>query len=240
MEPLRVSFFMHFLLLISGILYALPLELVGVGFVKHPAYLMSMWCTTLSSIFALKGNYGSPPVPENFSIRAPKQSFQAFAVKLQPWMQKAMMSVDFHFLFFSLIFLTAYPSLPVLLILGRRSLWSVCTVCAKDYPENRLWLMFFPTWMKLQAQNAQVLEYSALAEVALGLWLAISICLPMRQILTCILYWNYLRMRYQVPRSHEQHKKAWGQIAVKTAFLFKIPFACKIRDYAVGWFTRTH
>jgi len=243
MSPLRAAFFMHCLLLISGVVYVLPLELVGFDFVKRPAYLLSMWCTTLSSIFALKGNYGTPPMPEGFSIRNFKESFQKFSVVLQPWMQKAMLSVDFHFLFFSLIFLTAYPSVWVLLILGRRSLWNVCTVCTKDYPESRLWKMFEGTWKKLQARNTEVLEYSALGEVAMGIWLAVAILLPMRQFLTCILYWNYLRMRYQVPRSHEQHKKAWGVIAEKTSFLFKVPvvgpLGCKARDYAVGWFTRT-
>jgi len=245
MAPLRAAFFMHCLLIISAVVYVVPLELVGAGFVKRPAYLLSMWCTTLSSVFALKGNYGSPPMPQNFSMdpRKFKESFQKFAPVLQPWMQKAMMSVDFHFLFFSLIFLTAYPSVWVLLILGRRSLWNVCTVCTKDYPESRLWKMFEGTWKKLQARNSEVLEYSALGEVLLGIWLAVAILLPMRQFFTCILYWNYLRMRYQVPRSQEQHKKAWLLIAGKTDFFFKVPvvgpLACKARDYAVGWFTRT-
>jgi len=237
LAPLRASFFMHCLLLVSSVLYILPLELVGIDMFKRPAYLASIWFTTLSSIFALKGNYGSPPFPENFSIRAPKQSFQSFSVVLQPWIQKATQSVDFHFLFFSLIFLTAYPSVWVLVILGRRSLWTVCTICSKDYPTNRLWLMFEPRWKALQAQNAMILEYSALAEVLLGLWLAVAIVLPMRQILTCILYWNYLKMRYWVPRSHDVHKKAWGLIAQKTAYLFKVPGTSFVRDKAVAWFT---
>jgi len=243
-QPTRAAFYLHGVLLIAGVLYVIPFEFVGLGFLKRPSYLASMWATTLGCILTLKGNYGSPPFPDNISfsggIAGIKQSLASFSMQLQPWLQKAMMSVDFHFLFFSLIFLAATPSVWVLLILGRRSLWSVCTVCAKEHPENRLWLMFAPTWAKLQAQNPKVLEYSALAEVLLGLWLTVAIFLPMRQILTCVLYWNYLRMRYQVPRSHEVHKKAWEQLEGRVAPLFKmVPLLNKPLDMAKGWFTKT-
>lgn len=242
LEPLRAAFYGHLLLLVAGALYIVPFELVGLGIVKRPAYLASMWASTLASLMTLKGNYGAPPFPENLSLGGGlsgiKQGFQEFSMKLQPYLQeKAMPSPDFHFLFFSLIFLAAHPSVWVVLILGRRSLWSVCTKCSKDHKENRFWLMFAPTWEKLQKQNAQVLDYSALAEVLMGLWLTVALFLPMRQILTCILYWNYLKMRYQVPRSHPTHLKAWQMMFQRVAPLFKaIPLLNKPLDMAKGWF----
>lgn len=236
---LRAAFFLHCGLLLTASLYIIPIEFVGFGFIKRPAYLMSMWFTTISSIFTLTGNYGPPPTPQGLSIKAPRESFQKFSVQLQPWLQKATMSADFPWLFFSLIFLTAYPTLWALAILGRRSLWSVCTVCARDHPESRLFKLFASTWQKLKAREAEVLDKSALAEVMLGLWLVVSIALPTRQILTCFLYWNYLRIRFQVPRSKPAHTKAWMLLEQKTGFLWKIGPLCKLRDLAVGWFTKS-
>lgn len=237
MQPQSVAFYGHCALVAAGVVYAIPFELVGLGVLKRPAYLASMWGSTLSCMFTIKANYGSPPFPENFNIKNWKQSFQEVSVKLQPWLQKAMMSVDFHFLFFSLIFLAAYPSIWVLLILGRRSLWSVCTSCEKSTPPHRVFGMFAPTWAKLKAQNEKVLEYSALAEVMLGLWLTVAIFLPMRQILTCVLYWNYLKMRYQVPRSRVQHEKAWMQLQGNIAPVLKmLPILQKPIDMAKKWF----
>lgn len=240
-SPISAAFYLHCIVIVGSVVYAIPLELVGFGIVKRPSYLLAMWSTTLSSILTLKGNYGSPPFPENFSISNFKQSFAAFSVKLQPWLQQAMMSVDFHFLFFSLIFLAATPSVWVLLILGRRSLWTVCTTMAKNESKSRLWLMFAPQWDKLKAKNTEVLEYSAMAEVLLGLWLTVALAFPMRQILTCILYWNYLKMRYQMlnMKGKTEHKKAWGQLGARVQPIFdKVPIIEKPFTMAKDWFTR--
>jgi hypothetical protein len=241
MDPLRMAFFCHCSMLVGALAYTLPLELVGFAAVKRPAYLASIWSCTGSCMLTLKANYGIPPMPENFSFSNFKQSFQQFSIKLQPWLMKVNSSADFQMLFFSLIFLTAYPSVWVLVIIGRRALWCACTDCAKNRPNARLWLMFAPTWEKLKAQNAKVLEYSSMAEILLGFWLVISIFLPMRQILTCILYWNYVRMRYQGQRSAEGQLKAWKQLAVTAGPVLKIIESTPLRkglDFAKNWFNQ--
>merc|ERR1711865_954601 len=135
-------------------------------------------------------NYGSPPFPEvtSFSISQLKATAQNAMEKLKPWLQQAMNGPDFHWLFFVLIFVTAYPSIIVVAIIGRRSLWSVGTYASKNMQENRLWKMFEPTWTKLKARETEVMQYSTLAEVLLGIWLTISMLLPTRQILACMLY----------------------------------------------------
>jgi len=180
----------HAITLIAAITYILPLP----GLPKRPAYIISMWSTVLASGFAIKSKCGSPPVPQNLSWSNWKQTL---ATTVQPWLQRAMLCGDFHFLFFALIFLTAYPSIWVLLILVRRSLWAVCTYCVNKKVENKLWLMFKPTWGKLQAREMEVLSYAALSEILLAFWLTASLFLPSRQIITCFLYWNYLKTRYQ-------------------------------------------
>lgn len=234
MPPNKMSVYGHGITLAAALVYIVPLQFVGLAIVKRPSYLLSMWSTVLTCILVIKANNGPPPMPQEMSFSCLKQHM----VTMQPWLQQAAASVDFQFLFFSLIFLTAQPSIWVLFILGRRSLWAVCKFCAKSPPDSMLWRSFAPYWAKLQAQEAQVLLYSALAEVALGIWLTVALLLPgHRQILTCFLYWNYLKMRYQVPRSHEQHLKAWKMLEQRVRpVLQAVPILEKPIDMAKGWF----
>jgi len=234
LPPQKAVFYGHLVTVVAAAAYILPLEFVGLRGVKRLAYLASLWSTILTSIFTIKANYGAPPVPEGLSLSNWRQ---VCATTLQPWLQKAMTGVDFAFLFFALIFVTSNPSVAALLILGRHRLWAVCTYCSKNTPESRLWLAFAPTWAKLKAQEQQVLAYAATAEILLAFWLTVSLLLPSRQILTCIMYWNYLKTRYQVPRSHELHAQAWRQLGQQIQPALKaVPILQKPIDFAKGWF----
>lgn len=109
------------------------------------AYLIALWAQIMVAGFTITVNYRDK-MPDmqasGFSMDAIKQMM----VKAQPWLQEVISGVDFHFLFFALIFLAATPSVVVLGILGRRSLWSVATYCSKNTPDNKLWVRFLPTW----------------------------------------------------------------------------------------------
>merc|ERR1719352_1833220 len=97
--------------------------------------------------------------------------------------------------------------------------------------------MFKPRWEKLYANNTKIVEYSALSEILLGFWLVIALFLPMRQILTCVIYWNYLKMRYQVPQSQKSHGPAWAVLNQQASpILSKVPILQKPIDFAKKWF----
>mmetsp|Transcript_68684 Transcript_68684/g.119304 ORF Transcript_68684/g.119304 Transcript_68684/m.119304 type:complete len:270 (-) Transcript_68684:91-900(-) len=233
LAPQKVAFYGNAVTLFAGIAYIIPVELVGLGILKRPCYIASMWTTILTAIFNLKSNYGSPNIPQDINF----SNWREKMVAVQPWLMQVISSVDFHFLFFALIFLAAYPTVWVLVILCRRSLWTVCTAMAKNSPENPIWKRFAPTWEKLKAKNDQVLEYSALAEVMLAIWLSVSLFLPMRQIVTCILYWHYLKIRYQAQRSHPQHLKAWMMLGKQVDPVTKmVPILEKPIGWAKDWF----
>lgn len=223
-------------LLVAALVYLIPMEFMGLGGVKRMAYIMALWAQVLNAAFTITANYKDrmPEIPTTgFSMAAMKETM----AKAAPWLQEVMMGVDFHFLFFALIFLAATPSVIVLGILGRRSLWSVCTYCSKNTPENKLWVRFLPTWNQLKAKEKQVLFYSCLAEVGLGLFLVAQIATPSRQLITCLLYWNYLRTRYQVPRSHPQHLEAWQFLGAKVQPLLRMVPPLNIPlNYAKNWF----
>mmetsp|Transcript_81035 Transcript_81035/g.251466 ORF Transcript_81035/g.251466 Transcript_81035/m.251466 type:complete len:274 (-) Transcript_81035:142-963(-) len=233
--PQKTVFYGHLVMVVSGLVYILPLEFVGLGAVKRMAYLLSLWSVVGTSMLTVKANYGGPPMPANVSFSNFKETVVPV---LQPWIQKVMQeSTDFSFLFFALIFLTAYPSVVALMILGRHRLWAVCTYCTKNMPENALWLKFSPYWAMLKAKEPQVLSTAALAEILLAFWLTVSLVLPTRQIFICFLYWNYLKIRYQMPRSSELHTQAWRQLGQKVAPLLQaLPFLQKPIDMAKGWF----
>eukprot|EP00442_Polarella_glacialis_P011489 CAMPEP_0115138644 /NCGR_PEP_ID=MMETSP0227-20121206/57793_1 /TAXON_ID=89957 /ORGANISM="Polarella glacialis, Strain CCMP 1383" /LENGTH=260 /DNA_ID=CAMNT_0002546311 /DNA_START=103 /DNA_END=885 /DNA_ORIENTATION=+ len=238
-SPQKAAFYGHLMTLVFATIYIIPFEFLGLGVLKRPAYLASLWTNLLTMLWTIKSNYGAPPMPQisGYSMTALKQSFQSSAMTLAPWLQKAMNGVDFHFVFFVLIFISAYPSVWALCILGRRSLWSVCSYCSKNTPESRLWKLCAGSWDKLKAREAEVLHYSVLGEILLGMWLVVSIALPSRQFLTTILYWNFLKTRYQVPRSHELHLKVWQQLGAQVDPVFKkVPILQKPLDLAKGWF----
>mmetsp|Transcript_119744 Transcript_119744/g.346106 ORF Transcript_119744/g.346106 Transcript_119744/m.346106 type:complete len:274 (-) Transcript_119744:215-1036(-) len=239
MNPQMISYYGHSCTLFTGIVYVMPIEFLGLGTVKRVAYMMCLWSAVLTAVMAMKANYGSPPLPEGSPFAMVKGLMSGGMPRpLQEWMQKAMTSIDFHFLFFAVNFVTAYPSIIPVLILGRRSLWTVGTHCSKT-PEagGRLWAMFKPRWEMLKAREEEVLLYSALGEILLAFWLTASLLLPTRQFLCCFLYWHYLKIRYMTPRSHKLHDKAWRQLGQQVAPVLKVaPFLQKPIDMAKGWF----
>mmetsp|Transcript_5714 Transcript_5714/g.10260 ORF Transcript_5714/g.10260 Transcript_5714/m.10260 type:complete len:274 (-) Transcript_5714:82-903(-) len=241
LDPQKTAVQGHLMTVVFAALYILPFEFVGLGVLKRPAYLTSLWSNVLTLIWSIKSNYGAPPTPSfgaaGFSFSGLKASAQNALQQLAPWLQKAMMGPDFHWLFFVLIFLTAYPTVFAVLIIGRRSLWSVGTYYAKNQPDSRLWKAFSSTWDKLKAREAEVLQYSTLAEILLGIWLVVSWALPTRQILTTFLYWNFLKTRYQVPRSQQAHLQAWQMLGQKVdPIVSKVPILNKPIDLVKGWF----
>lgn len=228
-----VIFFCNIVSLAGAAVFILPLEFLGLGVVKRMGYLACMWAQVSVSLLSLKENYPPPPIPSNLSFSNMKESMQ----QLAPYIQPVIHSPDLHFLFLALIFLTASPNHAALIILGRRSFWSVCKKCKKENSQHRIWLMVAPHWAQLEGREKELLVTFALLEILLGLWLAISLALPWRQILTCVLYWQFLKLRYQVPRSREYHGKAWQQLGLKVQpITSRVPILNKPIDMAKAWF----
>lgn len=234
--PQKNNFYGNLITLVTAVFFVLPIEFLGLGGLKRLAFIASLWAVIVTCGLNIKVNYGAPPMPQmtGFSMAAIKEMMPG----IQPWLQKVLLSVDFHFLFFSLIFVLATPSMFALLILLRRSFWAVCTFAAKT-PEvqGKIWDRTKGFWEKCKAREAEVLQQSALAEVMLGFWLVISIFLPSRQIMTTFLYWNYLKIRFQTPKSQAHHMKAWMQVQNTVQPVLRMaPFLQKPIDMGKEWF----
>lgn len=239
-EPKKTSFYGHTVTLGTAAIFILPVEFVGLSAMKRPAYMMCLWSVVLNCIFIITTNNPAPPLAANVSFSNWRESFQ----QAQPWLQKVMLSIDFHFLFFAAIFLMATPSMLgaiALLILGRRSFWAVCTYAAANMPESALWKRVLPLWTICKGKEEQVLRSCALGEIVLGFLLALRLFPPSMQSLMqaplCMFYWHFLKIRYQVPRSQKQHLPAWNLLGEKVAPLVKaVPLLSKPIDMGKKWF----
>eukprot|EP00928_Gymnodinium_smaydae_P027506 TRINITY_DN21263_c0_g1_i1.p1 TRINITY_DN21263_c0_g1~~TRINITY_DN21263_c0_g1_i1.p1 ORF type:complete len:265 (+),score=41.98 TRINITY_DN21263_c0_g1_i1:91-885(+) len=233
LDAQKTVFYGHFATLVGGVIYVLPIEFLGLGQIKSLARMVCLWGTICTAWVTIKANYGLPSLPPGISMT----NWRAAMAAVQPWLQKAIGGVDFHMMFFALIFLTAMTPALAVLILARRSLWSCCSYASKNMANSRLWLMVAPHWAKMKQQENVVIAYSALAEILLAIQLTIGLALPSRQIFPCLLYWNYLRTRFQAPRSHPQHAQAWAQLGEKAAPLLRaVPVLNKPIDMAKNWF----
>jgi len=242
-SPTQATFLGHCMALQGAVVYAVPLEFVGLGVAKRLGYLACMWATVGTSVWTLKSNFGAPRIPEgSMSFSALRSmGIDKFMDPVKPWMQQVLTSMDFHFLTFGVIFLNAYPTIIAVGILGRRSLWFVASQCAKPespYANSFLWLRFKPLWERMKARDKEVVVYAALAEILLAFWLTANLFLPSRQIATCMMYWYFLTLRCQVPRSREYHLQAWQRLDASAAPLFKaVPILRKPVDMAKVYFT---
>lgn len=232
----RINFYAYGVVLAASISYLVPMVL-GMGSVKRMLYTVALWSQVLNSGFTVYTAASSkgrlPPKLQGFSMAGLKATMQA----AQPFFQEVMSAKEFHFLFFALIFLTAYPDPLVLFILGRRALFVLCNLAPKCAPNSFVWLRFQPTWEKLKQKEKTIVHYSVLAEIFLGFWLVVQMAMPTRQMMTTFLYWNYLKIRYQSPQSNATHGAAWRLLQEKTAPVFKaVPFLNTPLNYVQNWF----
>lgn len=237
----KVNFYAYGVVFAASLLYLVPLELLGFGEVRRVFYVAALWAQVLNSGFTVYGTARAkgrhPPQLTSFSMAGLKSAMMA----AQPFFQEVMSSKEFHFLFFALIFLTAYPSVLVLCILGRRALFVLCTLAPKYAANSRVWRWFEPRWQQIRQQEKAIVFYSTLAEVGLGFWLVVQMAMPSRQIMTTFVYWNYLKIRYQSPQSSALHSTAWAFLHTKAEPLFRtFPFLNTPLSYAKNWFKPQH
>jgi hypothetical protein len=186
-----------------------------------------------SSLLVVYTNYGLPAV-----------SRQSIKLPLMHWVQRAMAGAEFPFLFFCLMFLN--PSAPVVdyavtIVMLRRSIWQLGAHGTKAWAGTRLWEGFGKRgWMVCKSYENQILNFSTNLEIVIGFIFIVLLFTPMRQIVTLFVYWTFLRLKYQLPRSRASHSTAWGSIDQLTRGVReRVPFIGKFVDYGVKWFNQS-
>ncbi|CAD7969113.1 unnamed protein product [Amoebophrya sp. A25] len=216
----------HSFALLSAIVYVIPFDLLGFQ-IQAYFYSAAMWCSLAASCITIVSNYGSPPVREGWE-------------KCKVYLGTVVPATEFHWLFYATIFITFPPCLPVLAIPARRSLWAILKFAGKNMQAVPQLAQLKPQYDQLMAKEAEVMLYSAVAEVALGFYLILMLIFPeTRSIMIVFVYWTFLRMRYQNPKSQKQQQAAWELVGQRVEpVLEKVPPLRKAVDYAKVYFQK--
>ena len=207
--------------------------------VNSTARFFCVLSAIIASVLVVYANYGVPKVSRS-AIRQPMQEYFA----------KCMSGAEFPFLFFALMFtndtttqqlglvpfgLVDYVSA---LLVIRRSLWFLGSHGTAAWKGISVWDRFFqPVWGRLNARTSSIVELSSLIEIVVGFWMIALILTPARQLMTCFVYWNFLRIRFLAPRSRPTHLAAWTKLDNKTRALQQsIPILQRPVAFMKNWF----
>ena len=215
----------------AGVVYLLT--------VNSTARFFSIISAILASVLVIYANYGIPKVSRS-AIRQP----------MQEYFSRCMSGAEFPFLFFALMFtndaatqnlglvpfgLADYVST---LLVIRRSVWFLGSHGNSAWKGISVWDRFFqPIWNHLNARTSSIIQLSSVVEIIIGFWMIILILTPARQLMTCFVYWNFLRIRYLAPRSRPAHVAAWNRLDEKTRPIqISIPLLARPIAFMKNWF----
>jgi len=224
---------MQTIVLFASILYIVPLDyipFIGSFGLQGWCYTVAMWMAMLCSGLTIVTNYNWPPV---------SQGWQA----CQPYLAQVSQSTEFHFFFYSIIWLNAPPFFAVLLVPGRRALWSVMMFAAKAGEMGGFgpqWEQIKPRWEMIKANEKEILVYSSMVEISLGFYLVAMLIIEqdISRLMSLFIYWSFLRIRFHAPRSKAMHEAAWLRIDAKAAPITALPGVSKVVELGKAQFNK--
>lgn len=221
----QIMQFQSLVLLFCG-LYMFPFDWMGLQ-INYLFWNGAIWTCIMSSALTIGANNGPPP------IKAGWQECKVYLAKISQ-------AAEFQWFFFAIIFVGANPFFGVLLILARRSFFIVFKAAQKQtavLSKHPQWETIRPLFETMSAKESDILLKATVAEIALGFYLILMLLTPERQLVTTFIYWNFLRMRFQTPRTRKNQDEAWALVHQKTdPIVSKIPGSGKILDMAKNYF----
>eukprot|EP01061_Rhynchopus_euleeides_P016864 TRINITY_DN28202_c0_g1_i1.p1 TRINITY_DN28202_c0_g1~~TRINITY_DN28202_c0_g1_i1.p1 ORF type:complete len:238 (+),score=71.97 TRINITY_DN28202_c0_g1_i1:132-845(+) len=234
MDPKDVNLCGHALVLAMLVAWVLPV--LG----NDWGYTAAIFASVMVGGYTIRANYGMPAL-EGFSF----SNWRAALQPVQMWVARVMQGSEIQYLMFAMVWMSAPPSLAVAVVLGRRSLWSVCTRMSASYAESTAWRVLGSIWTPLKAQEVRILKLCVQLEILLGFVVIFRIFTSgMSGALSAYMYWSFLRMRYTVALNAKPtnaarlHREVWAW-AYTTAepLLSAVPILNTPIDMASKWFT---
>ncbi|KAJ9461265.1 hypothetical protein DIPPA_22806 [Diplonema papillatum] len=227
---------------IVGHLFVFLSLTVGWVMLGESFYRYALYGSILVSGYTIYANHGSPPISGvTFSGLWSKDPQQL--MPLGQYIQRAMAGADFHFLFFSMVWMGAPSNFLVALVLGRKSLWTVSTYLCKNHPENLLVRLYAPLWNRAAAHTQAILEQCTTFEIALGGLVFMQVFTQgLIGFMVVYLHWSFLRASYHSPATTPTkpgalHKRTWAAIGQKVQpWLDSVPILQTPVNYASAWF----
>ncbi|XP_028556409.1 uncharacterized protein LOC110115017 isoform X3 [Dendrobium catenatum] len=197
MDERTVNFafkFWVFAMSIFGILPLIPKS------ISDKAYQLSLLGATFSALFLLYSHFGIPRTWNQPGI--------------QTWLQSVMVAREFINLPYSIVFVTS--GTPFKLALIPVLSWSVQHVTKflrRNFKHSILYRKYLDKtcrWVDVNITTIRIL--SSNAEVALGFLFIISLFSQRRSIIHTFMYWQLLKLMYNVPATCSYHQTVWSTI----------------------------
>lgn len=207
---------LHLSTILGTILYFISLGSILIRFYVFLAGL-------LSTVVALLANYGVPAW-----------------TTYQAWLAQAAQGADFPFFMFTSIALSAQSlglgDLLAVAVVTRRAVWALGVAVEKRRDAGSLLRRVQDVWTAVKSREAVILKVMTLFEIFLGFYLVGMLLTPARQIFTVFVYWNFLRLRFNAPRSRALHSEAWTLIERWAQPLLKADLVAKAVNRVKSWF----
>eukprot|EP00392_Amoebophrya_sp_AT5.2_P017589 g17971.t1 len=217
MDPRTLVPKLHQFVVLCTMLYVLllPIELVtGFGWGLYAwLYLAAMWISMASSLVTMYLREGWE--------------------KCKMYIAQVIPSIEFHWLFYTLVFFNGPQYVLALIIPARRSFWNILKTQGAVILSHPQFAAYKPQYELLMSQEKQVLLYFTLVEIALGFYLIAGLVVfEEKPFLSVVLFWQFLRMRYQAPRNRAMQDQAWGLVGEKVdPVVGKVPPLAKGLDW---------
>eukprot|EP00210_Caulerpa_lentillifera_P002155 g2069.t1 len=159
--------------------------------------------------------------------------------ELKNWLQRAMATTDSQYGFMALLFVRSVPTRLIFVPSTVLALYHVSSYLNTTFRGHRFWIRYGKnTHEKLARNQNMALLLNAVSEIGVGALMVLQLFKSVRSILTVVLYWQWLRLRYHSPDAAWYHRQAWANIGRKLNPLFNmIPILKVPINYAKQWFT---
>lgn len=189
-------------------------------------YRLALMVMVCGSLITITANNGAPPIKEGWE-------------KVKIYLAQVQMSLEFAWLFYGFIFLSADSNLLIVLIPARRSVSGVCKFvkkkieemgkagtqrAAQNNPQLATILSAKPYLDEFETRDeAQFQSLAAVAELLLGFFLIIKVFVTgFNGAITAMLYWQLLRLKFHHPKTKSKQIAAWSVIGDKVEPIFAL------------------
>lgn len=183
-----------FVLAVLAIIPLIPSNL------SNRAYRLCFIGTACTSLYSLYSLYGTP------------RAWNLQAVQL--WLQSVIVTKDFIYFMYSLVFVTSHLILKfALLPILCRSLEHVAKFLRRNFNRSTLYRKYLEdlcVWVESNTTTLSIL--SSHAEVGLGFLLIISLFSWQRNFIQTFMYWHLLKLMYHAPVTAGYHQSVWTKI----------------------------
>ncbi|XP_054814032.1 uncharacterized protein LOC129314575 [Prosopis cineraria] len=178
--------------------------------ISQRAYRLSFMGTACSSLYSLYSHYGKPRA---WNLQA-----------LQMYLQSIVGTKDFIYLIYCISFVTSHLCLKLALIpILCRALEHVAKFLRHNFSRSTLYRKYLEeTCVWVESNTTTLYIVSSHAEIGLGFLLIVSLLSWQRNILQTFMYWQVLKLMYQVPVTAPYHQSVWAKIGrIVTPFIHR-------------------